>query len=112
MAQADLLKTITNVLVLSVKQREVSFDDGYDTISNIIHWKYDKIHEWKLTTTRGGDYFGERKTKCLQVLAWWANNLTLRGKHIVLANFDATMVTDCIDEAKLDYKDDQKDREI
>ena len=112
MSQADFLNTITNILGLSVKKDEVLSDDIYDTIYTIIHWKYDKIHEWKLTTTRGGDYFGERKTKCLQALAWWANNLTFRGKHIVLANFDATMVTDCIDEAKLDYKDDQKDQEI
>ena len=38
--------------------------------------------------------------------------MTLRGEHIVLANFDATMVADCIDEEKLDYEDGKKDLDI
>ena len=102
MAQADFLNTITNILGLLVNQHEVLSDGGYDTISNIIHWKYDKIHECfttksKLKTTRGGASYEYRKTKCLQTLAWWATNLTLRGKQIVLADFDATMAEYCID---------------
>ena len=64
MVQADLLKTITNILSLSVNQREVLSDEGYDTISTIAHWKYDDILEWyttksKLTTTRGGASYGD-----------------------------------------------------
>ena len=35
--------------------------------------------------------------------------MTLRGKHIVLADFDATTMADCIYEAKLDYEDGKKD---
>ena len=42
-------------------------------------------------------------------MAWWTTDFTLRGKHIVLAEFDATMMADCIDEAKLDYEDGKKD---
>ena len=63
MAQADFLNTIINALRVSVKKHEVLSDDEYDTISTIIHWKYDNIREWyttkpKLTTTRGGDSYG------------------------------------------------------
>ena len=117
MAQAYFLNTITNVLGLSVKQCEVLSDDGYDTISTIMHWKYDDIRDWcttksKLTTTRGGAYYGDQKIKCLQALAWWATNLTLRGKHIFLANFDATIVADFIDEDKLGYEGGEKDPDI
>ena len=66
MAQAYLLNKITNVLGLSVKKREVLSNDGYDTISAIIHWKYDEIREWckikyKLATTRGGTSYGYQK---------------------------------------------------
>ena len=66
MAQADLLNTITNVLVLSVKKCEVLSDDGYDPISIIIHWKYEEIREWcptksKLTTTREGYSYRDQK---------------------------------------------------
>ena len=39
--QVDFLKTITKVCVLSAKQREMLYDDGYDTISSIIYWNYD-----------------------------------------------------------------------
>ena len=46
---------------------------------------------------------------CLQALAWWATDLTLRGKHVVLADFDVTMMADFIDEEKLDYEDGKKD---
>ena len=46
MSQGDFPNTITNVLGLLVNKCEVLYDYRYDTISNIIHLKYDKIHEW------------------------------------------------------------------
>ena len=117
MAQAYFLNTITDVLGLSVKQRELLSYNGYDTISTIIYWKYDNICEWcttksKLTTTRGGASYGDQKIECLQTLTWWATNLTLRDKHIVLADFDVIMMVYCIYEAKLYYEDGKKDPEI
>ena len=116
MSQADFINRITNILGLSVKQREVLSDDRCDTVSTIINWKYDEIHDWcttksKLTTTRGGASYGEEKIKCLQTLAWWATNLKFRGKQIVLADFDVNIMADCIYEAKLDYKYGKKDPE-
>ena len=117
MAQADLLNTITNVLALSLNQRKVLSDGRYDTISTIIHWKYDNIHEWfttksKLATNRGGSSYGDQKIKCLQALEWWAADLTLRVKHIVLADFGATIMADCTDEAKLYNEDENRDPDI
>ena len=38
-----------------------------------------------------------------------ATNFTLRGKQIVLADFDTTRMADCIYEAKLDYQDVKKE---
>ena len=38
--------------------------------------------------------------------------MNLRGKQIILAVFDATLMADCIDEAKLDYEDGKKDPDI
>ena len=35
--------------------------------------------------------------------------MTLRSKNIVLAEFDANIMADCIDSAKLDYEDGKKD---
>ena len=113
MVQENFLHTITNMLGFSVKQREVISDDGYDTIYTIINWKYDKIRKFcttnsNLTTTRRENSYGDQKIKCLQALAWWVTNLTLRGQHIFLADFDAFIMEDYIDEAKLDYEDGKK----
>ena len=117
MAQAYLLNKITNVLSLLIKQREMLSNDGYDTISTIIHWNYDEICEWctinyKLKTTRVGASYGDQKIYCLQALSWWATDLNLRGKQIVISDFDVTMMSNCIDEANLDYKDRKKDPSI
>ena len=65
-----------------------------------------------MTTTRGGDYYGDQKNKCLQALALWATNLTLRGKQVFLADFDATIMVDFKYEEKLDYEDGKKDPDI
>ena len=69
MAQADFLNTITNVLGLSSDKHEVLSDDGYYTISTIIHWNYYEILYWcktksKLKTTRGGASCGDQNIKC------------------------------------------------
>ena len=113
MAQAYFHSTITNVLGIFVKQREVLYNDRYDTISTIIYWKYDKIHDWfttkyKLTTTRGGASYGDHKIKFLQALAWWATDFTARVKQIFLACSDATVMVYCIYQANLDYEDMKK----
>ena len=93
------------------------YDDGYDTISTIIHWKYDSIRKWcttksKLTTTGGGATHGDSKIKFIQKLQWWATYLTLQGKQIDLYDFDATIMVDFKYEEKLDYEDGKKDPDI
>ena len=52
MEKAYLFNTITNVLGVSVKKHEVLSYEGYDTISTIIHWKYDNICEWYTTKSK------------------------------------------------------------
>ena len=83
-------------------------------ISTIIHCNYGEIRDWctnksELKTPRWGASYGDQKIKCIQALAWWDTDLTLRGKHIFLAYLDSTLTVDFIDEAKLDYKDEKKD---
>ena len=38
--------------------------------------------------------------------------MNLKGKHIILDDFDATVMVYCIYEAKLDYEDRKKDPDI
>ena len=42
-------------------------------------------------------------------MAWRATDFNLRGKQIFLADFYATMVSYCKDEANLDHEDRKKD---
>ena len=102
---------------LSVSKCEVLFDDEYGIIYNIITCKYNKIRERftnksKLPTTRGGAPYVDRKIMCIQFLAWWDTDLTIRGENIDLSDLNVTMMVYCIDEAKLDYKDGNKDPDI
>ena len=80
MAQADLLRKITNLLSLSFNKYEGLSNDGYYTISTITHWKYYNIREWcttkyKLTTTRGESSYGDQ-------------NQVLKGVEVVGHRFD------------------------
>ena len=73
MAQAGFLNKINNILGLSLNQPDVLSNDEYYTISTIINWKYNETYEWcttkyKVTTTKGRTFYGDRKTKCLKAL--------------------------------------------
>ena len=114
MAQTDFLNTVINLLVLLVRKCDVLSNDGYDTISHIIHWKYNMVREWfttksKLSTTIVGAPYWDIKIKFIKSLELWATDLTLRGEYIDLPNLNAIMMADFIDEEKLDYEDGKKD---
>ena len=53
----------------------------------------------------GGIYFGYRKIKLLQSLAWWVTYLTLQGKYIDLNNFNSDVLSDVIKEYRIDFED-------
>ena len=81
-------------------------------IGSMMRYVSGALAKSQLTTTRWGDSYRDQKVKCLQALTWWATDLTLRGKYIVLAGFDATMTEDFIDETNLDYEDGKKEPDI
>ena len=66
----------------------------------------------KLTTTIGVATYEYRRIKFIQASAWWATDLTLRGKQIDPVDFNVTMMDDCIDEEKLGYEDGEKNSYI
>ena len=55
--------------------------------------------------SRGGMYFGDRNIKCLQEMSWWVTDLTLQGKNIYLNNFKCDVMSDAIEESRLDFED-------
>ena len=52
-----------------------------------------------------GVSYGDRKIKYLQALAWWVTDLTLRGKIIDLNHFKTGIISDSIDESRIDFED-------
>ena len=54
--------------------------------------------------SRGGIYFGYKKIKFLQSLAWWVKYLTLQGKYIDLNNFKSDVLSEVIKEYQLEFE--------
>ena len=59
----------------------------------------------KIPVIRGGISFGDIKINCLSALAWWVMYLSLRGKNINLNNFKSDVLSDTIEDYRLDFGD-------
>jgi len=109
-AATDFLESLNNVLNLTGPQVNSLVGEGYSEATTLVNWTYKEIRNWchaksKIAVNRGGAIFGDRKTKCLLGLAWWVNDLTLRGLQVDITAFDDEMLTEAIDEAKLEYEE-------
>ena len=85
-------------------------DDGYGSQDSVLYWKFTDIKEWcqlkaNIPASCDGVSYGDRKIKCLQKLAWWVTDLTLRGKIIDLSNFKTDILADAIEEYRLYFGD-------
>ena len=47
--------------------------------------------------------FGDGKIKCLQALAWWVMDFTMRGKKIDLNDFKSDVLSGAIEESLIDF---------
>ena len=85
-------------------------DNRYDSQESVLYWKFIDIKEWcqlksKIPAIRGGLSYGYTKIKCLQALAWWVTDLTLRGKIIDINNFKTDILDDTIEDYRIDFED-------
>ena len=74
--------TLQGILGFTITQVRVLVNDGYDSQESVLYWKFTYIKEWcqikyNIPASRGGVYYGDRKIKRLQALAWWVIDLTL-----------------------------------
>jgi hypothetical protein len=109
-AATDFLESLNGILSLTVPQVNCLIGDGYTEATTLVNWTYKEIRDWctaksKIAVNRGGAIFGDRKAKCLLGMAWWVNDLTLRGLEVDITSFNDVMLTDSIDEAKLEYEE-------
>ena len=55
--------------------------------------------------SRGGISFGDGKINCLHALAWWVTDLTPRNENIDPDNFKSSVLSDAIEDCRLDFDD-------
>ena len=102
--------TLQGILGFASTQVWVLVDDGYDRQESVLYQKFTDIKEWcqlksKIPASRGGVSYGDRNIDCLQALAWWATDLTLRSKIIDINNFKTDIFDDAIEDSRLDFED-------
>ena len=100
--------TLQGIFGFTSTQVQVLVDDGYDSQESVLYWKFTDIKDWcqlksKILVSQGGVSYGHRKIKCLQALAWWVADLTLQGKIIDINNFNTDILTEAIEESRLDF---------
>ena len=93
--------TLQGIIGFTSTQVRVLVDNGYDSQESVLYLKFTDIKEWcqlktKITESRGGISYGDRKIKSLQSLACWVTYLTLQGKIIDLNNFKPYILADSI----------------
>ena len=94
----DLVITVCdNVISLKAIQRDAIVNNGWDRLADCQSYYYDRIHTWAreinfLPESRGGCYFGSVAMAKLQGLAYWENEMLLRGHTLVCGGFDSAMM--------------------
>ena len=78
-------RILQNTLSFTTDQVRILSEEVYDTQYVVLYWQFSEIKEWRqskanIPVSCGGIYFGARKVKCLQELAWWVTDLMMRGK--------------------------------
>ena len=102
--------TLQGIICFTSTQVRVLVDYGYYIQESVLYWKFIDIKEWcqlksKIPAISGGVFYGDRKIKCLQALAWCVTYLMLQGKIIDINNFRTDILSDAIEESRLDFED-------
>ena len=111
----DLVTTVCdNVLSLTVSQRDAIVNNRWACLADFQGFNYDRIQTWAgesklLPAYRGICYFGSVVVAKLQGLAYWSNQMLLRGHTLVYDGFDAAMMRQSMDDAEIHYAKSKHD---
>ena len=111
----DMITTVCdNVLSLTAIQRDAIVNNGWDHLAELQVFNYNRIHIWarksnRLPASRGGCYFISVVVAKLQGLAYWENQMLLSGHTLVWDGFDAEMLRQSMDDAKIHYAESKQD---
>ena len=105
----DLVTTVCDyVLSFTASQRDEIANNGLDRLYDFQGFNYDRIQNWareinRLLESCGGCYFVSVAMTNLQGLAYWANQMLIRGHTLVYDGFDAAMMLQSMDDVKIHY---------
>ena len=96
------------VLFLTASQRDAIVNNRWACLSDLQVFNYDRIQTWvresnRLPASHGGCYFGSVVMAKLQGLAYWVNQMLLRGHTLVCDGFDSAMMRQSMDDAEIRY---------
>ena len=103
---------VTNVCdnVLSIMDSEMYaiVNNGWARLADFQGFNYNRIQTWaresnRLPVLRGGCYFVSVAIAKLQGLAYWENQMLLRGHTLVCNGFDSGMMWKLMNDAEIHY---------
>ena len=102
--------TLQGILGFTSTQVWFLLDGVYDSQESVLYWKFTYIKEccqlkFKIPASRGGVSYGDRKINFLQALDLWVTDLTLRGKIIDINNFKTDIISDVIEQSRINFED-------
>ena len=111
----DLFTTVCdNVLSRIGIQRDVIVNNEWARLADFQGFRYYRIQTWaresnRLPASSGGCYFGSVAMEKLQVLAYWANQMLLRGHTLVWDGFDDEIMWKSMYDAETHYAKSKQD---
>ena len=111
----DMVTTVCDsVLSLMSSQRYAIVNNRWACLADLQGFNYGRIQTWaresnRLPASRGGCYFGSVAISKLQGLAYWANQMLLRGNPLVLDGFDSAIMRQSMDDANIHYAESKQD---
>ena len=111
----DLVTTICdNLISLMARKIDAIVNNGWACLAEFHGFRYNRIQNWaresnRLPASRGGCYLGSVAMAKLQGLAYWKNQILLRGNNLVCDGFDDAMMRQSTDDAKIHYAESKRD---
>ena len=105
----DLVTNVCdNVLSLTASQRYAIVNNGWARLYDFQGFNYNRINTWakesnRLPASRGGYYFVSLAMSKLHGLAYWENQMLLRGHTLVCDDFYSAMMRQSMDDAEIYY---------
>ena len=111
----NLVTTVCdNVISLTESQMYAIVNNVWARLSDFQGFNYDRIQTWvrkskRLPALRGRCYFGSVAMEKIQGISYLANHMLLHEHSLVCDGFDAAMMRQSMDDAKIHYAESKQE---